>query len=148
MRRGSQRHVSLCVRLKASLIGSVANMGLFYYGRKDRARRIPPERGIPRRIELRQNINTIVLLLQSNDYYIACAVTSNTLQGNFRNCSRWRSLKPIWVKRPTTPKLPKSRALLYPDAILLITDANLLCTDAKPILVIKVPGEANCPYNL
>jgi hypothetical protein len=33
------------------------------------------------------------------------------------------------------------RALLYPDAILLITDANLLCTDAKPIPVIKVPAK-------
>jgi hypothetical protein len=40
-------------RLKAPPIGSVANMGLFYYGRKDRARRIPQEKGIPRRIELR-----------------------------------------------------------------------------------------------
>jgi hypothetical protein len=53
-----------------------------YSGRKDRARRIPQEKGIPRKLELRQiiiKINIIVLPLQFNDYYIACAVTSNMM---------------------------------------------------------------------
>jgi hypothetical protein len=54
---------------------------VFSIGRKDRARRIPQERGIPRRIELRQMINN--RLWQSLPSiiprcYIACAVTSNT----------------------------------------------------------------------
>jgi hypothetical protein len=35
------------VRLKAPLIGSLANMGLFYYCRKSRARRMPQEKRIP-----------------------------------------------------------------------------------------------------
>ena len=42
------------VRLKAPPIGSVANIALFYYGSKDRAMQIPQEKGIPRKIELRQ----------------------------------------------------------------------------------------------
>jgi hypothetical protein len=67
-----------------------------YSGRKDRARRIPQEKGIPRKLELRQiiiiiKINTIVLPLQFNDYYIACAVTSNSLKGTETGAHR------IWL---------------------------------------------------
>jgi hypothetical protein len=70
------------------------------YGRKDRARRIPQEKGNPRRIELRHiktdQYKTLCRSLQnyhSNDYYIACAVTSNNLQELLsfekRTCNRY-----------------------------------------------------------
>src|SRR5271170_7477336 len=70
------------VRFKAlhrSGYSSVAGKLGPFFGRKDRARRMPQEKGIPRKLELRQlQYNTIVLLLQFNDNYIACAVTSNS----------------------------------------------------------------------
>jgi hypothetical protein len=50
---------------------------------KGRARRMPQEKGIPRKLELRKRqYNTLCRSLQnshSNDYYIACAVTSNKI---------------------------------------------------------------------
>ena len=74
------------VRLKAlhrSGYSSVAGKLGPFFGRKDGARRKPQEKGIPRKLELRQRqYNTIcrsLLTYNSNAYYIACAVTSNRI---------------------------------------------------------------------
>ncbi len=58
---GNMAETRETVRLKAPPIGSVAKHGSFLYGCKDKARRIPQEKGIPRRIELK-------MLLCCRDY--------------------------------------------------------------------------------
>jgi hypothetical protein len=61
---------------------------------------MPQEKRIPRKLELRQiiiiiKINTIVLPLQFNDYYIACAVTSNSYEPSSQLSIKLNLLKPV-----------------------------------------------------
>ena len=89
-------------------------VGNSYYSRKDRARRMPQEKGIPRKLELRQRqYNTICRSLpityNSNAYYIACAVTSNTCQGALeKNQGRAQALMGILQSETWAKNVPSS----------------------------------------
>jgi hypothetical protein len=92
---------------------------------------MPQEKGVPRKLELRQRkYNTLCRSLQnhhSNDYYIACAVTSN-IQLHYQNVIHQLGMKQrlvwIWVVLFKFPFLPFSLFYLLSSKRMFLYEAD------------------------